>query len=112
MANKQKGEVVFEADGKAYTLTYSINALCELESAFDGTVTDIFAATSGKKRFTTLRTVFWAGLTDHHPGLSLVDAGKIMHALGLNKADAVAGEAFRLAFPERKEDQDGPLAKA
>jgi hypothetical protein len=44
--------------------------------------------------------------------LSLVDAGKIMHALGLNKADAVAGEAFRLAFPERKEGQDGPLAKA
>jgi hypothetical protein len=109
MANKAKGEVGFEVDGKSYTLVFSINALCELENQLGGDVANIAAAGfGGIKRYSTLRATFWAGLTDHHPNMTLQAVGKIINALGIQKADELAGEAFKLAFPPA----NGPLADA
>jgi hypothetical protein len=100
MANKLKGEVGFDVDGARYTLAFSINALCELEEKLGGAVVDLGTMMTGGKRFSTMRSVFWCGLTEHHPELTEKEAGKIMTAIGFNKADALIGEAFALAFPE------------
>jgi hypothetical protein len=97
---KAKGEVSVEADGKTYTLVFSINALCELEDKLGASVSDIAALSTNGKRFGTIRTVFWAGLQEHHPDLTLKDAGRIITAMGIPAADAAVGEAFSLTFPE------------
>jgi hypothetical protein len=121
MANSVKGEVSVEADGETkgitfephsdrlpenlrgrYTLLFSINALCELEEKMGGAVTDIASLAMGGKRFTTIRNVFWAGLRDYHPDITLQDAGRIITAIGLEKADEAIGLAFGLTFPETK----------
>lgn len=104
MANKLRGEVGFEADGKSYTLAFSINALCQMEDRIGVSVADVGTALSGKRRYSTLRSLFWCALCDYHPGLTEQDAGRIMAAIGTNKADALVAEAFKLAFPD-----PGPL---
>jgi hypothetical protein len=116
--SKAKGEVSIEADGKRYTLAFSINALCELEDKLGESVADIGSLAAKGKRFSTIRTVFWAGLHDHHPDLTLQDAGKIISAMGIEAADAAVAEAFGLAFPEVKaapvplEIKPAPAARA
>jgi hypothetical protein len=102
MANRLKGEVTVEADGTTYTLVYSVNALCELEDKLGESVADIGSLAAKGKRFSTIRTVFWAGLQDHHPDVDLKEAGRIITAMGIEKADAAVAEAFGLAFPEVK----------
>jgi hypothetical protein len=57
---------------------------------------------AGGKRFSTIRAIFWAGLQDRHPDLALKDAGRIITALGMKRADELVGEAFALTFPEVK----------
>jgi hypothetical protein len=121
MANTIKGEVDVEVDGVEkgitfephedrlpenlrgrYTLLFSINALCELEEKMGGAVTDIASLAMGGKRFTTIRNVFWAGLRDYHPEITLQDVGRIITAIGLDKADEAIGKAFAITFPETK----------
>jgi hypothetical protein len=114
MAKKSKGEVAivtdagaakretsFVAAGKTYTMVFSINALCELESDFDDVVGEVAAvlAGTGKKRITVMRKVFRAGLSDHHPEVTEKEAGAIMTAIGPAMAFAKVAEAFTLAFP-------------
>jgi hypothetical protein len=111
VANRWKGEIGFEAEGKRYTLMYSINALCMLESEFSDVSADIGALIGGKsgKRMTTLRTVFWAGLSDYHPELSKKEVGDIMTSLGFMPSLNKVTEAIVLAFPEMAAGVD-PLA--
>jgi hypothetical protein len=99
---KAKGEVSVEADGKRYTLVYSVNAICKMEDELGDAVKSIGSLAVGGKKFSTVRTVFWCGLLDNHPDLTIQDAGRIIDAIGFDKADAVVGEAFSLAFPEVK----------
>lgn len=100
--SRAKGEVSLEADGKRFTLVFSVNALCELEERLGEAVSDIGSLASKGKRFSTIRTVFLCGLLDHHPDLTERDAGNIISAIGIDKADAACAEAFALAFPEAK----------
>jgi hypothetical protein len=101
--SKATGSVGFEADGKRWTLCYSVNALCEMEDALGKSVAEIGAtlsdATKAGAKF--MRAVFWAGLTDHHPDLTIKDAGALMQGIGgITRATALFSEAFALAFPE------------
>jgi hypothetical protein len=110
MANAARGEAAFEIEGKTYTLSFSINALCELEDAMGEGVTAVTRRLSdeSKLRLRDVRTVFWAGLRDHHPEIDLAGAGNLMTALGQVEAIEIVGKALALAFPAG----DGrPLAK-
>lgn len=100
--SKLKGEVSVEADGQRYTLAFSINALCKMEDMFGEAVGDIATLGNKGKRFNTMRNVFWCALADHHPDLTVDDAGRIITEIGIAKADELVGEAFALAFPEVK----------
>jgi hypothetical protein len=102
MANPLKGEVSIEVDGETYTLVYSLNTLCEIEDKLGGAVSDIASLGASGRRWNTLRTVFWAALQDYHPEITLQQAGRMVSAMGLTKADEAVGKAFALAFPEVK----------
>lgn len=107
MSNPHRGDVAFEAGGKAYTLRYSANAICELETAFDkgfiAIATDMAAWEKNPRlmRLGAIRTLFWAGLQDHHPDIDQKVAGELVLELGgIEKAADLIMEALKLAFPE------------
>lgn len=98
MANPHRGQVSLGD----YTLSFSINALCELEELLDKPMMEIVAAIQSPEtmRMSTVRALFWAALRDHHDAIDLNGAGLIVSELGMKVAMAKVGEAFRLAFPE------------
>jgi hypothetical protein len=102
MANPQKGDVEFTVAKKVYTLKFSINAMVELEDKLGGSIVDIANTMSdpAKMGVKMMRTVFWAGLRDHHEAMTETDAGRIMEEIGLVEASQMVAKAFALAFPE------------
>lgn len=106
MDNPMKGEVTFEAAGKTHTLVFSTNASCALEAHLDRGIADVLdeigtwaqktdakgipipetmeqmKARAKLVRVSLVRALFWAGLSDHHPELTIEDAGKLMTEIG------------------------------
>ena len=106
MGNPQKGEITFEAGGKDYTLVFSNNAFCVLEDYLGRGVLDIYdeigswsppldakgkpkpetekEATARAKRIklSFCRALFWAGLKDRHPEMTIEAAGNLMDEVG------------------------------
>lgn len=115
MSNPNKGEVAFEADGKRYTMRFSVNALCMLEQetgrGFPKLVEDL--ANIEKVSLTLLRQLLWAALQEEHKGITVMQAGELIAAAGgmnviLNKIT----DAIQLAFPEPQGGNSSrPLAK-
>lgn len=101
MANPQRGELALQVGEKSYTLRFSANALCALEDALDVSVVEFGDMLTDPKRvrLKTVRAVMWAGLQDHHPAITLKEAGDIIQELTMAKAMAAIGSAFELAFP-------------
>jgi hypothetical protein len=125
MANPHRGEVSFEANGKIWTLRYSANALCALEAELDRGILDIaaemqswgpplgadgkpldetadqVAARARRVRLSFVRALFWAGLTEDAPHLTLAHAGDLMTEIGgLQVAVSLVVDAFAKAFPD------------
>jgi hypothetical protein len=106
MGNPEKGEVSFQAGGETYTIVFSNNAWCVLEAHLDRGILDIYSEieswapktdAKGKpipetkeqeqarvKRIKLgfCRALFWAGLIDRHPDLTVKQAGEIMTSAG------------------------------
>lgn len=101
MANKLRGQVALGA----HTLSYSVNALCELEDALGKPVVQIAAGLSdaSNMRLATVRTLMWAALRDHHSEVDLLGAGGIITEAGIGKAMAAISEALNVAFPDKGE---------
>lgn len=94
MANRVKGEVGFTADGQDYTLLLDFNALCELEEVVPG----LMDGTAEIKSPSAVRAVFHAALSEHHAGLDVKAAGRIIHAVGIARAGELIGEAMAASF--------------
>lgn len=96
---KIKGEVAFAANGADYVLLFSVNAICTLEERFDASVQAIVESLKDGARLSTIRTLFWAGLSDYHP-MTELQAGELISQLpgGAVQAVALVGEAFDAAF--------------
>src|SRR5690606_11174855 len=88
----------------AYTLSFSINAVCELEDALDMPVAGIVAQLNEpeKVRMSTVRTIIWAALRDHHNEVDEKAAGAIATEAGVPTVMAKIGEALALAFPAQE----------
>lgn len=102
MSNPHHGAVEFEAQGKRYTLRFSVDAICHLEAATGRTFPAIAVdmGSPGKVSMTLLRQLLHAGLSEHHPELDLKAAGELLIAAGglvgaMQKIEA----AIALAFP-------------
>ncbi len=102
MANKLKGEVSFQSGEKTYTMRFSANALCELEDALEMGVNTVATqlANPESMRLKMVRVVFWAGLRDHHPEITLHQAGEIITDVSLTAAMGLVSKAFELAFQD------------
>jgi hypothetical protein len=117
MANSQKGQVSFQADGETYLLEMTPNAYCELEdeAGMDtlSFVSKIQAAVAGGKiSFKDLRLLMWAALTEHHEGLTTKDAGDVMKAVGFERASDLVLQAINGSFPEDQKKKPGKTKKA
>lgn len=108
--NRTKGTVQFSAGDQSYTLSYTTNALCILETDLGDAIWTAFESPD-KMRISTMRTVFWAGLQEHHPSITKDAAGRVMDALGIPRVLALVMDAVTIAFPEAKPG-DRPLAPA
>lgn len=108
MSNRTKGEIGFDAGGKRYTLCFSVNALCALEDRLEiGAVTVAQQmADASTMRIGTARALFWAGLQDAHPELTLDAAGAVMSEIGITAAVEVISKGMAAAFPD---EAGGPL---
>jgi hypothetical protein len=102
--NPIKGEVGFEVEGQPHTLQYTINSLCVLEDKLNMSVGEIGQRMSADMRLGFLRTVFWAGLQEHHPDITERDAGEMISAVGPAEVGQMIGQAFSAAFTSPKED--------
>ncbi|MPZ58436.1 MAG: hypothetical protein GEU91_18475 [Rhizobiales bacterium] len=109
MINPHKGEVAFTADERRYVLHYSIDAICALEESagkgFPALVQEM--ADPDKMSVSLLRKVLWAGLREHHPDLTLKDAGElILGAGGMVGLFPHIERAIAAAFPAATESGD------
>lgn len=119
MANKFRGDVSFESFEKTYTMRFSANALCEMEDALGMGVNAVATklANPESMRLTMVRSVFWAGLHDHHPEITLRQAGEIITDISLTAAMGLVSKAFELAFQDnskthpQKPGQKSPAMK-
>ena len=93
------GVVTFDAVDRSWRLQCGINALVLIETKIPDPL-EVAALMQGKEStFETVRTGFWAALSDHHPELTEADAGRLVTHLGLAQAGAKLAQAMILAFP-------------
>lgn len=95
MANKIKGEVGLQHEGKEYILVLDFNALCEFEDVSGKPVGDVLDSLQrGKIVARDMRALIWAGLKQRHPDVTLELAGRI-----LSSNPAVLDQGLEAAFP-------------
>jgi Phage tail tube protein, GTA-gp10 len=100
MANRMRGEVAIDVDGKAHVLRFDTNRLCDLEDIFGLSVNEVIDLLKDDKkvRIGTVRKLVWAGLGGKE-AMTLQEAGDVVSALGVQGAMEKVGEAMTLAFP-------------
>lgn len=108
MANPHRGEVAIKVGDKDYTLRLSINAIAEIENLLDLGVNEIAAKLGrpDKIRIGHLRAIVWGALNEHHPKMSVVDAGELIGEFGAPEMVGKIQEAFMLAFPQAADTED------
>lgn len=110
MANEYKGEVGFTSKGAEYKLSFSANALCELEDVLKkdaGEIERMFVNPVGV-RLSDLRIVFWQGLCDHHEGITLEQTKDILKGLSPGKMGELIGLAFLASMKDDGAAGDAP----
>lgn len=101
--NPHKGDVVLQAGSESYTLRFSIDAICHLELTTGKPFARAAAEMASPETvsMTLARHLLHAALLDHHPEISLKEAGDLIPAAGgLGKVTVLVFDAFRRAFPE------------
>ncbi len=110
MANPHRGEVDLTVGDKTYTLRLSINAMVEVEQISGLGISDIIAELQAAPKLGTLRTLLWGALREHHPKMSLVDAGDIIGEIGIQAVADAVGEALSKSFPAPDGGRPSPVA--
>lgn len=102
MPNRERGEVEFKAGDKTYTLRFGMNAVVEVETLMDMGIREIAAKLQNPEDFRigTWRAVLWGALREHHPKLTLLDAGEILGEAGVQPTVEALSQAMVLMFPE------------
>lgn len=113
MANKERGEVSFDALGKTWTMKIGTDAMCAMEDKAGKGISEIAAELGGASvKLSTLRLLIWAGLQHHHEGLSLKECSEIIDDFGVAEIGPIVGQAFQAAFPKKDADARPPEATA
>lgn len=105
MPNPHKGDVEFKVDETTYTLRYSIDAICHLEDATGKTLLELAEDLKDFKsiRMSLVRKILHAGLREHHPDLTEVEAGELIVGAGGSVVIMTKfNEAMTSAFPKQE----------
>lgn len=117
MANPHLGEVPLVAGDETYKVSLSLNAMCELEDAFGKPLLEVIGdleaaqADPTKLRLSTVRTLVWGALQDHHPDVDVKQAGIIAGHAGLPVVMEAIVTAIHLAFPNARAKPNPPKAR-
>lgn len=106
------GRVSFKADGRQWRLYFGMNALCELEANVKDEDQLKALLSTGNANFNTVRVAVWAALVEHHPNLTIEDAGRLVDHLGLRQMGAKVGQALIAAYPTVKGEGSARPRKA
>jgi len=103
MANPNRGGVAVSVGDDEWTLSFSVNALCELEDHLGKPVPQIVDALGdpANLRITDVRALVWAALLDHHGDISLKEAGAVAARIGVLPCLEKVGKALEIAFPTK-----------
>jgi hypothetical protein len=86
MANRQKGEIRFDVQGKTYTLVLNTSVMATLEDHFstpENDVTwDVIWMRVLRGSVKTVRALIWAMLQQYHPTMTLEAAGRLIDDAG------------------------------
>lgn len=112
MANPHRGEVALICGATTYRLTFTIDALCQLEDRLDLSIVQISERMQqGTPRLSLMRALLWAGLQTHHAPINEVQAGELIGQIGMVNLMGAVLEAMNRAFGEDEtapEDQADP----
>lgn len=110
MANRHKGDVSVKVGEREFIFRFSIDALCQLEEQTGKTIIEIGQIlNSGRIGVTLTRSLVWAALREHHPEITLKEAGEMLPDMGgAVGAMGPITQAFGAAFPERSGKQENP----
>lgn len=97
MANPLKGEIGFTVEGEPWTLLYDFNALCTIEQDLGVALQDVGDRLTSP---TMIRSIFRIGLEARHGTMTDLEAGRLIHAIGVETGAELIGKAFAAAFPE------------
>lgn len=107
MANRHRGEVALEIEGKVYTLHAGINAVADAEGVFstaDRRVTyQEIAEHAMRGSVTHVRALIWSMLRKHHRDLSLTDVGDLIDAVGMNTIERKFADLLRANVPDQED---------
>ena len=111
MANAHKGEVAFEAEGQRYVLRFSIDAICQLEAETSKGIVALISELQDRDKMsiTLARQMLWAGLREHHPDITVKDAGELIPAAGgMSALLTLFSKAFASSFPSLENKSTRP----
>lgn len=101
MPNPARGEVALKAGDQTYTLSMSINAICCVEEHFDLPIASVAERLNvDNPRMGDVRAFLWATLQDHHPDMTMQDAGRLAVDGGIPAVLAALGKVLTAAFPQ------------
>ncbi|PTX39070.1 tail tube GTA-gp10-like protein [Gemmobacter caeni] len=108
MTRRGDGEAQFSAGGETYRLKFDFNALADYESIAGAAVwgaLDRFA--EGEASAEDMRAMLWACLQEHHTGITLREAGRLM-----SEGQEALSQAMdtALAAPSAEEESGEPQA--
>ncbi len=103
MANQERGEVSFEADGKTWTMKIGTGAMCEIEAETGKSISEVGQALENPKTasLTLMRAVFWGSLQHRHDQLTIRECNELIDDVGVQRVGELIGQAFQLAFPKK-----------
>jgi hypothetical protein len=109
MANPHRGEATLRDGETEYRLRFHWNAAAEYEEVTGQTLSEALANVARRRvSAKAVRAMLWAGLREHHPEVTLAQAGQIIDHVGRTEANRVLGVALRYYFPELEDE--GPPA--
>ena len=117
MGNKVTGKTDCTVNGETYALQFTTNGMCELEDATGRSLMAFLdgldeAAARNDLSIGDVRLLFWAGLKEHHPEITIQQAGSLMQDLGgLEKAMELAAEAVAVSMPKPDAGDRTPKGK-
>ncbi len=101
MANREKGEVEFKAGKDDHVMSFSADAICEIESALGKNLDQIIKMLQVPEniKLADMRIMFWKGLADQKPDLTFDDARAVARKINSVEMALLVGKAFVLSMP-------------